>query len=200
MAKAALTFWENPPTIEPIYAESGNTEGIFVRMEKCCCFTGHRPQKLPWGSDEWDWRCVALKERILLLIRELYREGYRHFITGMALGIDTYCCEMVLRLKEEHNDVVLEAALPCRSQDSGWSRKDRERYRRLVAQCDLQTLVQEAYTRDCMFRRDRYMVSRAECVIGIYDGVSSGGTRVTLTYALEQQKEVKLIDLGDFES
>lgn len=70
----------------------------------------HRPQKLPWGSNEWDWRCVALKERILLLIRELYREGYRHFITGMALGIDTYCCEMVLRLKEEHNDVVLEAA------------------------------------------------------------------------------------------
>ena len=71
------------------------------KREKCCCFTGHRPQKLPWGSDEWDWRCVALKERILLLIRELYREGYRHFITGMALGIDTYCCEMVLRLKEE---------------------------------------------------------------------------------------------------
>ena len=46
-----------------------------MRMEKCCCFTGHRPQKLPWGSNEWDWRCVALKERILLLIRELYREG-----------------------------------------------------------------------------------------------------------------------------
>ena len=118
-----------------------------MRMEKCCCFTGHRPQKLPWGSNEWDWRCVALKERILLLIRELYREGYRHFITGMALGIDTYCCEMVLRLKEEHNDVVLEAALPCRDQDRNWSRKDKERYRRLVAQCDLQTLVQEEYTR-----------------------------------------------------
>ena len=45
-----------------------------------------------------------------------------------------------------------------------------------------------------------FRVIRAECVIGIYDGVSSGGTRVTLTYALEQQKEVKLIDLGDFES
>lgn len=171
-----------------------------MRMEKCCCFTGHRPQKLPWGSNEWDWRCVALKERILLLIRELYREGYRHFITGMALGIDTYCCEMVLRLKEEHNDVVLEAALPCRDQDRNWSQKDKERYRRLVAQCDLQTLVQEEYTRGCMLRRDRYMVSRAECVMGVYDGMSSGGTRVTLTYALEQQKEVRLIDLGDFEA
>lgn len=169
-----------------------------MRMEKCCCFTGHRPQKLPWGGNEWDRRCMALKERILLLMRELYREGYRHFITGMALGIDTYCCEMVLKLKTEYNDVVLEAALPCRGQDSSWSRKDRERYRRLLEQCDLQTLVQEEYTKGCMYRRDRYMVSRAECVIGIYDGVSNGGTRVTLTYALEQQKEVKVIDLGDF--
>lgn len=51
-----------------------------------------------------------------------------------------------------------------------------------------------------MLRRDRYMVSRAECVMGVYDGVSSGGTRVTLTYALEQQKEVRIIDLGDFEA
>lgn len=128
-------------------------------MEKCCCFTATAP-KAALGSNEWDWRCVALKERILLLIRELYREGYRHFITGMALGIDTYCCEMVLRLKEEHNDVVLEAARPGRDQDRNWSRKDKERYCRLVAQCDLQTLVQEEYTRGCMLRRDRYMVSR----------------------------------------
>ena len=30
-------------------------------MDKTCCFTGHRPAKLPWGSDESDERCQALK-------------------------------------------------------------------------------------------------------------------------------------------
>ena len=29
---------------------------------KTCCFTGHRPEKLPWRYDEGDSRCLALKE------------------------------------------------------------------------------------------------------------------------------------------
>ena len=29
-----------------------------------CCFTGHRPGKLPWRYDEEDPRCLALKRRI----------------------------------------------------------------------------------------------------------------------------------------
>ena len=30
-----------------------------------CCFSGHRPGKLPWGDDEGDRRCLALKEPVL---------------------------------------------------------------------------------------------------------------------------------------
>ena len=30
-----------------------------------CCFSGHRPGKLPWGDDEGDRRCLALKERLV---------------------------------------------------------------------------------------------------------------------------------------
>ena len=32
--------------------------------QKSCCFTGHRPAKLPWGYREEDPRCVTLKARI----------------------------------------------------------------------------------------------------------------------------------------
>ena len=165
---------------------------------KICCFTGHRPGKLPWKEDEWDQRCIALKERIMVLLREAYRQGCRHFITGMARGIDTYCCEAVLRLRREREDVVLEAAIPCQTQAQGWKTRDRERYRRLLAQCDLKTLIQPDYTPGCMLRRDRYMVQRADYVIGVYDGVSSGGTRQTLAYALGQKREVFVISLDDF--
>lgn len=113
-----------------------------MEIGKICCFTGHRPGKLPWREDEWDRRCVALKERMMVLLREAYRQGYRHFITGMARGIDTYCCEAVLRLRREYSDVVLEAAIPCCTQAQRWRARDQERYRRLLAQCDLKTLIQ----------------------------------------------------------
>ena len=32
--------------------------------EKTVCFSGHRPEKLPWGDNERDERCVALKAAI----------------------------------------------------------------------------------------------------------------------------------------
>ena len=35
-----------------------------MERETTCCFTGHRPGKLPWRDDETDPRCVALKESI----------------------------------------------------------------------------------------------------------------------------------------
>ena len=50
-----------------------------------------------------------------------------------------------------------------------------------------------------MLRRDRYMVSRSEGVIAVYDMATSGGTKKTLAYALEQKREIFLIDLGDFQ-
>ena len=40
-----------------------------------CCFTGHRPGKLPWRYDEGDPRCLALKRRIADAVEAAYQEG-----------------------------------------------------------------------------------------------------------------------------
>ena len=32
-----------------------------MSREITCCFTGHRPDKLPWGVQEEDLRCHLLK-------------------------------------------------------------------------------------------------------------------------------------------
>ena len=51
-----------------------------------CCFTGHRPEKLPWRYDEADPRCLSLKRRIAAAVEAAYEEGHRHFLCGMALA------------------------------------------------------------------------------------------------------------------
>ena len=43
--------------------------------QESCCFTGHRPAKLPWGYNERDPRCVRLKERIADAVLLAYQEG-----------------------------------------------------------------------------------------------------------------------------
>ena len=79
-----------------------------------CCFTGHRPGKLPWGYAEEDPRCRLLKERIADAVEGAYQEGFQHFLCGMAMGCDLYFCEAVLELRSRHPDVTVEAAIPRR--------------------------------------------------------------------------------------
>ena len=55
---------------------------------KKCAFTGHRPQSLPFGFNEADERCIALKQKLRdEIIRQIEENGVTHFITGMAIGI-----------------------------------------------------------------------------------------------------------------
>ena len=153
--------------------------------QESCCFTGHRPGKLPWRYNEFDPRCLKLKRRIADAVELAYEQGFRHLLCGMAMGCDLYFGEAVLALGERHPDVTVEAAIPCPTQADAWPPAQRERYDRLVAACDFETMVSGQYTSTCMLRRDRYLVDHASLLIAAFDG-TSGGTRYTVEYALNQ--------------
>jgi len=163
--------------------------------QESCCFTGHRPTKLPWRFREDDPRCIVLKQRIADAVEMAYDEGYRHFICGMSLGCDQYLCEAVLALRRRHPDVTIEAAIPCPTQADAWTAAQQERYRRLLAECDLETMVSEKYTSTCMQRRDRYMVDHASLLIAVFDG-TAGGTQYTMQYAM--QRGLNIVDISVF--
>ena len=105
-----------------------------------CCFTGHRPQSLPFRLNEKDKRCVALREKLKAKIEQLItEENVTCFISGMALGIDQICAELVLELKEQHAKITLECAIPCEEQAIKWTEPQRDRYFWIAEQCDKAT-------------------------------------------------------------
>ena len=165
---------------------------------KTCCFTGHRPDKLPWREREGDPRCVQLKQSIFQAVEAVYEAGVRHFISGMARGCDLYCAEAVLELRRERRDITLECARPCETQADSWPAAEQARYQSILARCDFETLVQHGYDRFCMMRRNRYMVDRSSRLIAVYNGVPKGGTAQTLAYALKKGLDTVIIDLEDF--
>ncbi|MDE6840404.1 MAG: DUF1273 domain-containing protein [Oscillospiraceae bacterium] len=160
---------------------------------RTCCFTGHRPDKLPWGLNEGDPRCAALKASLARALEGLYRRGFRHFISGMAMGCDLYFAQGALELRTRLPDVTVEGAVPCPTQASRWPEPLRRRWRAILDACDLETVVQQNYDRFCMLRRDRYMVDRSAAVLAVFNG-TPGGTQYTLNYAMDQGREILLLD------
>jgi uncharacterized phage-like protein YoqJ len=150
--------------------------------EQTCCFTGHRPAKLPWGFNENDSRCIELKTKIYDIAEAVYYSGIRHYICGMAMGCDLYFCETALRLRDEYGGITVEAAIPCQDQAEKWRGSLRVRYDTLVERCDTRTVLRPHYTPDCMRKRNEYMVSHSSVIIAVFDG-SSGGTRQTIMMA-----------------
>ncbi len=156
-----------------------------------CAFTGHRPQNLPFRFNELDERCVALKRVLREQIEQAITErGITHFISGMALGVDTYAAEIVLELKKKVPDIMLECAIPCISQPNHWNETQRDRYYSILTRCDQDTILQKEYTGDCMQKRNCYMVDNADLLIAVWDG-SRSGTGKTVEYA--QQKGLTIL-------
>ena len=157
---------------------------------RACCFTGHRPEKLPWGYDERDPACMELCEKLSDILGAVYRSGYNHFYCGMAQGADLIFCEQVLKLRAEHPDVTIEAVVPCADQSSKWSLKQKERHLRLCSECNSVKVLHSAYTQNCMMERNEYMVERSSLLIAVYDGVTAGGTMKTILLARRAQMPV----------
>ena len=162
--------------------------------ESTCCFTGHRPNKLPWGTNEQNEACQKLKEELKARLEGICELGYRHFICGMAIGCDMYFAEAVLELKEKYPELTLEAAIPCGSQPEKWTTEQRKRYNRLIDRCDKVTVLQIAYSADCMMKRNMYMVDHASLLLACYNG-HPGGTMKTLLYAQRNNVKTLIIDI-----
>ena len=88
----------------------------------------------------------------------------------------------------------MEAAIPCPTQADAWPEAERDRYRELVARCDMETMVSDTYSSTCMQRRDRYMVDHAQYCI-CYCGKATGGTAYTVRYA--RKKGVQIVNLWE---
>lgn len=157
-----------------------------------CGFTGHRPEKLPWGTDENDPRCRALKILLTREVEQAANDGAEVFCCGMARGCDLYFAEAVLELRKLRPDLRLEAWLPCPGQSDRWSDDDRLRWQRLLDACDRVCVVETCYSDGCMLRRDQAMVDAADELITVWDG-TRGGTGWTVKYATRQGKKLRAL-------
>lgn len=157
-----------------------------VQRARTACFTGHR--NIPAEIEE------DILKAVKKVIVSLYNEGYRHFVTGGALGFDTVAARAVLAARSYYGDVTLELCLPCRDQTKGWSESNREMYEFIKFQADEVGYLYERFVRGCMQLRNRTMVDKSSYCIA-YMTERSGGTAYTVNYA--QSKGLRICNVAD---
>lgn len=149
--------------------------------EKTACFTGHRELSLI--------QIPFIKRKLKKTLEELIEKGYLYFGAGGALGFDTVAAQSVLELRKKYSQIKLILVLPCKTQADRWPEADKEEYERIKNQADKVVYTSEEYTRDCMFKRNRYLVDYSSVCI-CYLKKDSGGTAYTVNYAGSRGLEI----------
>ena len=109
----------------------------------------------------------------------------------MAMGFDIIAAEAVLDVMKLRPDLGLRliACVPYIEQASAFPTDWKERYDRILSECDRVILLSDRYYRGCFQARNRYMVDNSDFVIAYYDG-SPGGTRSTVKYAEKKGRSI----------
>jgi len=157
--------------------------------ERTLCFSGYRPEKL--NIDE-----VRLTKMLDGAIADAIRDGYTHFISGMARGFDMLAARAVLNARQKGAPVFLECALPFESQASAWSHEDIAEHKYIRQNANRLTVVCEEAKPESYLRRNRYMVEQSAMLICYFDG-QPGGTAYTRRYA--KKRGLGIVNLAPFD-
>lgn len=159
-------------------------------IEHACCFTGHRHKYFHFGTNEAHPDCVKIKSFVRDKCEYLITEkGVTHFISGGAIGLDTWAMEEVIKLCDKYPHLTLQCVLPYAGMVERFALADQERYARIAVQLQTITTLNEQYHHDCMQQRNEYMVDHSHYVIAVWTGKKSG-TANTVKYAKRRDREL----------
>ena len=122
-------------------------------------FTGYRPEKMPFVESKKDEAYLKFRKRQLQVIERLIERGCTHFISGVAMGFDTWVAEDILVLQKNNSSLELECAIPFPGQADRWSTSDQKRRYKILTHATSSVIVCEHYSSNCFFESNKYMVN-----------------------------------------
>ena len=126
------------------------------------------------------------------MIENAVKDGFIYFISGMAIGFDMICAEIVLELKKTYPNIKLVCAIPCKDQDKFWNTELKNRYKNILNNADIVRYISNEYTNSCMQERNEYMLKNSSKVIALFNGIA-GGTKSTIDKAKSMGLKVEII-------
>ena len=138
-------------------------------MIKSCAIIGCSPMCFPWGFDEEDAGCAALKLILMNRITKLRSEGCKRYAVSMDCGVGLYAAEILHGLIESDKELEFVCYVPYEEQATKWTSELRDRYFNALAACTEVVHVANKKTAGCEFKAHLEAMSEADTVIVIFD-------------------------------
>lgn len=163
--------------------------------EKTCAILSCDPMSFPWGYDEEDERCTALKLILLNRITGLRSEDVTDFTVVMDAGVGLYAAEIINGLRESDPDMKLTCIVPWEEQAAKWTPELRERYFNEQAKCSDVKMISGRWTADCEISAMLTAVDMAGTVLAVtaQEGIT---IPAAIHYAQRLHRQVAVVDAG----
>ena len=135
----------------------------------CCAVIGQPPMRFPWGFDEEDEGCNALKLALAQKIMELRQQGVTRFAVVADCGIGLYAGEIVNALRQSDDKLMLFVVTPHEEQATKWAPYLRERYFKVLEDCTIVESASLRRTPDCEYVAYCKIIDYADMVLAVYD-------------------------------
>ena len=163
-------------------------------IEKSCAILGIDPLKLPWGYDEEDELCGALKLILLNLVNYWRTDGITSFVVALDAGIGLYMAEIIICLRETDPEITLSCIIPWEEQAAKWPPDLRDRYYNVQAKCESVEIVTPQQTASCEVEAKLRAIDLTERVFAVMAREEDAQLAVALHYARRIGKTVLVFD------
>ena len=162
-------------------------------MTKTCAIIGCSPMCFPWGFDEEDEECAALKLILINQISKLRSEGCTRFAVSMDCGVGLYAAEILHGLKGSDDALETICYVPYEEQATKWTPELRDRYFNALAACTEVINAACEKTVGCEFKAYLEAVNEAETLIAVYDPDDPRCERETAAVAVAEMLNRQVI-------
>lgn len=160
-------------------------------INRICTMIGMRLHTIPKGFGAEDRR--SLLDQLELEVERAIADGQIIFQCGMSMGADLWMAGAILALKGRFPQIRLHCYQPCETQANYWPEQWREPYFEIMALADDVFCLQQRYSKDAVFRRNREMLARSARLIVLHDQKIDGGMQYAIDYAGERDLEIRTI-------
>lgn len=162
--------------------------------KKSCAILGAAPLCFPWGFDEEDERCGALKLILLNLINFWRSDGITAFAVALDAGVGLYTAEIIGGLCEKDPEITLTCIVPWEEQAAKWTPELRNRYYDVQAKSTEVETVSTRRTASCETEAKLRAIDRTERAFAVSAAEEDVTLELAIHYARRIGKQILLFD------